>query len=96
MKGDVRACTLRVALSDGRTVDFIEKRVPVRERRWTDGHVELDVEIGRRQLEQLLAGGARMTIDGLPAHEGLRALWPPPAHREPRRARPHDSFAVGE
>ena len=96
MKGDVRACTLRVALSDGRTVDFIEKRVPVRERRWTEGHVELDVEIGRRQLEQLLAGGARMTIDGLPAHEGLRALWPPPAQREPRRARPHDSFAVGE
>ena len=97
MKGDTRTCVLSVALSDGRTVDFIEKRVAVRDRRWTeDGRVELTVDIGRRQLEQLLSGGGRMTVDGLPAHEGLRALWPPAAKSGPGRARPHDSFAVGE
>ena len=96
MKGDVRECTLSVALSDGRTVDFVEKRVPVRDRQWTDGRVELRVEIGRRQLEQLLAGGARMLVDGLPAHEGLKALWPPAASVAGRRARPHDSYAVGD
>ncbi|MFN9943594.1 MAG: hypothetical protein ACK56I_29390, partial [bacterium] len=57
MKGDVRSCVLSVPLSDGRTVDFIEKRIPVLDRQWTDdGRVALSVEIGRRQLEQLLAG----------------------------------------
>jgi hypothetical protein len=32
----------------------------------------------------------------LPAHEGLRALWPPASKAGPSRARPHDSFAVGD
>lgn len=95
MRGDVRECTLSVPLSDGRTVDFVEKRVPVLDRRWTDGRVELSVRIGRRQLEQLLAGGARMQVDGLPAHEGLRALWPDRGPAPTRRERPHDSYAVG-
>jgi GTP-binding protein HflX len=97
MRGDTRTCVLSVALSDGRTVDFIEKRVAVRDRKWTeDGRVELTVDIGRRQLEQLLSGGGRMLVDGLPAHEGLQALWPPASRSGPARARPHDSFAVGE
>jgi hypothetical protein len=96
MKGDVRPCILSMPLSDGRAIDFVEKRVPVSERRWTDGRVELSVEIGRRQLEQLLAGGARLTVDGLPPHEALRSLWPEPARPAPARPRPHDSFAVGE
>ena len=95
MRGDVRECTLSVPLADGRTVDFIEKRVPVADRRWTDGRVELAVRIGRRQLEQLLAGGARMLVDGMPAHEGLRALWGDRAEGPVRRQRPHDSYAVG-
>ena len=96
MKGDVRECTLSIALSDGRTVDFLEKRVPVLDRNWTaDGRVELRVEVGRRQLEQLLSGGARMLIDGLPAHEGLRALWPDRVVSTRQRTRPHDSYAVG-
>ncbi|MFO0962910.1 MAG: GTPase HflX [Phycisphaerales bacterium] len=96
MKGDVRECTLRVPLSDGRTVDFLEKRVPVRSREWTDGSVELRVEIGRRQLEQLLAGGARMLVDGLAPHEALRTMWPAPAAPARTRTRPHESYAVGE
>jgi len=96
MKGDVRECTLSIALSDSRTVDFLEKRVPVLDRNWTaDGRVELRVEVGRRQLEQLLSGGARMLIDGLPAHEGLRALWPDRVVSTRQRTRPHDSYAVG-
>ncbi|MFM9181136.1 MAG: GTPase HflX [Phycisphaerales bacterium] len=96
MKGDVRPCVLSMPLSDGRAIDFVEKRVPVLDRRWTDGRVELSVEIGRRQLEQLLAGGARLTVDGLPPHEALRSLWPEPARAAPARPRPHDSVAVGE
>jgi hypothetical protein len=46
-------------------------------------------------LEQLLSGGARMLIDGLPAHEGLRALWPDRVVSTRQRTRPHDSYAVG-
>lgn len=96
MRGDSRACVLSVPLQDGRTVDFIEKRVPVKERNWTDTHVQLSVEIGRRQLEQLLAGGARMLVDGLPPHEALATIWPPVPSTAPARARPHDTYAVGE
>lgn len=94
MKGDLRQCTLSIPLSDSRSVDFIEKRVPVQDRRWTDGRVELVVEIGRRQLEQLLSAGARMLVDGLPPHEGLRQLWPPVNDAQAPRVRPHDSYAV--
>jgi GTPase len=94
--GDTRPCTLSVAASDGRTVDFIEKRLEVRSRDWTDGQVHLGVEIGRRQLEQLLARGARMTVDGMAGHEALAALWPPPVRSVAPRARPHDTYAVGE
>lgn len=96
MRGDSRACVLSVPLQDGRTVDFIEKRVPVTERNWTDTHVQLRVEIGRRQLEQLLAGGARMLVDGLPPHEALATIWPPVPSTAPARVRPHDTYAVGE
>jgi GTP-binding protein HflX len=96
MKGDVRSCTLSVPLSDSRAVDFVEKRVPVLGRDWTDAHVELKVEIGRRQLEQLLSSGVRMLVNGLPAHEGLRALWPDAKVEVAPRVRPHDSYAVGQ
>ncbi|MCX5641091.1 MAG: GTPase HflX [Planctomycetota bacterium] len=95
MKGDIRSCTLSVPLTDGRAVDFVEKRVPVLGRDWTDAHVQLKVEIGRRQLEQLLSSGVRMLVDGLPAHEGLRALWPDIKADVAPRVRPHDSYAVG-
>ena len=96
MKGDVRDCTLSVPLTDGRAVDFVEKRVPVLSRDWTEEHVQLKVQIGRRQLEQLLSSGVRMLVDGLPAHEGLRSLWPDIKIDVAPRSRPHDSYAVGQ
>ena len=96
MKGDIRDCTLSVPLTDGRAVDFVEKRVPVLSRDWTEEHVQLKVQIGRRQLEQLLSSGVRMLVDGLPAHEGLRSLWPDIKIDVAPRIRPHDSYAVGQ
>ncbi|MFM1935118.1 MAG: GTPase HflX [Planctomycetota bacterium] len=95
-KGDVRTCDLGVPMADGRTVDFVEKRIPVQERRWDEGTVHMTVEIGRRQLEQLASGGARFTVDGMPPHEALRRLWPDAQPEAAPRLRPHDSFAIGD
>ncbi len=94
--GDRRECTIAVAAADGRTVDYIEKRLGVTGRDWVDGEVRLRAHLGRRQVEQLLARGARFTVDALPPHEALATLWPAPAAPAPARARPHDTFAIGE
>lgn len=94
LRGDTRECTITVPASDGRSVDFIEKRLPVRNREWTDGQVQLTVEAGRRQIEQLLSRGARITIDGQPPHIALATLWPERAPPAPVRQRPHDTYAV--
>jgi hypothetical protein len=37
-----------------------------------------------------------MTVDGMAGHEALAALWPPPVRSVAPRARPHDTYAVGE
>jgi hypothetical protein len=87
---------LGLPLSDGRAIDFIEKRMAVRDRQWQDGSVLLTVEIGRRQLEQLASGGTKLTVNGLPPHEALKALWPESVQQGFRRKPPHDTYAVGE
>lgn len=96
LRGDTRECVITVQAADGRTVDFIEKRLPVQAREWGDGQVHLTVMAGRRQVEQLLSRGARILIDGHAPHEALAALWPAPPSAPPARARPHDTYAVGE
>jgi GTP-binding protein HflX len=96
MRGDLRECVLGLPLSDGRAIDFIEKRMAVRDRQWQDGSVLLTVEIGRRQLEQLASGGTKLTVNGLPPHEALKALWPESAPQGFRRRPPHDTYAVGD
>lgn len=96
VRGDSRLCTLAVPVSDGRTVDFVEKRLGVTDREWGEGEVQFKVQIGRRQVEQLLARGAKFTVDGLAPHEALATLWPPPRVAAPARRRPHDTYAVGD
>jgi phosphoglycolate phosphatase len=49
----------------------------------------------RDEVTMWVGNGARMLIDGLPAHEGLRALWPDRVVSTRQRTRPHDSYAVG-
>jgi GTP-binding protein HflX len=95
MKGEVRSLRLTVPLRDARTVDFLEKRCPVEARDYGDGEVTLTVRIGRRQVDQLLARGARMEIEGVPANDFVRTRWDPPAARADRGLPPHERL-VGE
>ena len=62
--GGVRERTVRAPLSAARLIDAIERRCAVMERRYGDEHVELVVEIGDRQVEQLLAFGEPFLVDG--------------------------------
>jgi hypothetical protein len=95
MKGAVRTLRLTVPLRDARTVDFLEKRCPVQARDYVDASVTLTVEIGRRQVDQLLARGARFEIEGVPANEFVRTQWDPAPTRRDRGAPPHERV-VGE
>ena len=95
MKGAVRTLRLTVPLRDARTVDFLEKRCPVQARDYVDSSVTLTVEIGRRQVDQLLARGARFEIEGVPANDFVRKQWDPAPARRDRGAPPHERV-VGE
>jgi hypothetical protein len=72
---------------------FIEKRTKVLDRQYHDSTAVLKVRIGRRQVDQLLAGGGgaggRMTIDGLPPHEALKTIWSNGAAAPEPRTPPH-------
>ncbi len=51
--------TLRVPVSDGKALNFLENRATVHDRTYTDQSVTLRLTIGRRQLDQLRATGSR-------------------------------------
>jgi GTP-binding protein HflX len=68
-QGGVLELTLRVDLSDSRTVDTLEKRAEVLQRDYPEddpGTVRMRVRIGRRQLDQLRSLGARMREEPSP------------------------------
>jgi len=88
-QGGVRDVLLGIPLQDARSVDFVEKRSDVLERRYADERVEIRARIGRRQIEQLLSRGAALTIDGQPALEVLR-VWDAAEVVRPRRTPPHE------
>jgi len=75
LHGGVREVKITAEMSDGRSVALIEKRSTVLHRRYHDGQVELTVRIGRRQVDELLAQGARMRINGLDPHKALQQEW---------------------
>jgi GTP-binding protein HflX len=89
MKGPLREVSLEAPMSDGRLMDFLEKRTEVLERSWTETTSVYRVRIGRRQVEQLLARGSSFTLDGAPGQEGLDVLWPPPPRTAPPPIPPH-------
>lgn len=92
MIGEQREITINAPLSDSRTIDFLEKRADVIDRIYENSHVTMRVRVGRRHMDQLLALGSRMTVDGLPAHEGVRKIWGPPPAPRPVRVRPHEQY----
>jgi 50S ribosomal subunit-associated GTPase HflX len=95
MKGAVRTLRVTVPLRDARTVDFLEKRCPVQARDYLDASVTLTVEIGRRQVDQLLSRGARFEIEGVPANDFVRTRWDPAPMRPDRGAPPHERMVEG-
>ncbi len=92
LNGGIREVKITAEMSDGKTVTLIEKRSTVLDRRYRDGEVEMTVRIGRRQVDELLAGGARIRINGLGAQEALQQEWgivEQPLPPVPRPVPPH-------
>lgn len=90
MLGELRQTVLRIPLRDGRGVDYLESRAKVLARDYDESSTILTVELARRHIDELLAMGSRFTIDGLPIHEGVRALWPEVQAQAPVRVPPHE------
>ncbi len=91
--GGVREVELLLPTSDARSIDFVERRADVLDRRYENGQVSLKVRLGRRHVDQLLAKGARMTINGLAPHAALEREWNvsfKKAHALPTR--PHENY----
>ena len=61
-RGEVCRLTVRVPLADGKTLNFLENRAEVHDRRYDNSHVTMDLTIGRRQLDQLRATGASFDV----------------------------------
>jgi GTP-binding protein HflX len=87
MLGGLREVMVTVPLSDSRTVDFLEKRAQVLDRRYEDATVAMRVRISRLQIDQLLAKGAQIAVDGLAPLEGVRRAWAEDAAASSRAAR---------
>ncbi len=60
--GEPRHMTLSIDITDGRALQFIETRTDIRERTYDDTNVIYDVNIGRRQFDQLRSMGAKMNV----------------------------------
>ncbi len=94
--GKVQEVTVSLALSDGRSVSLVENRCTVLDRQYDDGEVRLRLRLGRRQVEELLARGAHIKIDGLAPHEALERLWAlQPAAPAERPRPPHERVWEG-
>ncbi len=78
MLGEVREVVLRIPLRDGRAVDYLESRATVSARDYDEHSSILTAQVARRHLDQLIAMGTRFTVNDLPVHEALKALWPLP------------------
>lgn len=75
LRGIVAEVKISAPMSDGRTIALLEKRGEVIDRRYDNGQAELTVRIGRRQVDEMLAQGARIRIDGLEPHEAIDRIW---------------------
>jgi len=94
MLGGIREVRIATSMRDGRTIAFLEKRTEVLDRQYDGDEVRFTVRIGRRQVDQLLAQGARMTINGAPPLEAVKQVWDDPARQSSAAARTplHERF----
>jgi len=80
-RGEEREVDLSLPLAEARTISFIERRAKVLSRQYGQAGVTLKVRMGERQLQQLLASGAKVRIAGrakAPAQPGWEAAPPLP------------------
>lgn len=63
-RGEERELDLSLPLSEAKTISTIERRAKVLSREYGQGGVTLKVRIGERQLQQLLASGAKVRVAG--------------------------------
>ncbi len=75
LHGGERQVKITAPMSDGRSVALIERRSTVLDRAYRNGEVELTVRIGRRQVDELLAQGARIRINGLNPLDAIKKEW---------------------
>lgn len=87
MRGDLEEHEIELAASESRAIDFIERRTQVLERQWHDGVVRLRARIGRRQIDELLASGARFRLDGVDPRRAHREGFASRVRREPLHER---------
>jgi GTP-binding protein HflX len=86
--GGVRRRVLSIPLSAARLVDAVEKRCVVHDRAYEGDHVLLTVEIGDRQIEQLLPLGEAFLVDGEDPRP-KRAGWKTAEGAPKKRRAPH-------
>ncbi len=63
LHGTMKRLTLSLPVHDGKTISYLESRAQVLAREYLDTHVRLTVRIGARQLDELAAMGAAVTIE---------------------------------
>jgi GTPase len=90
MLGEVREVEAMLPMGDSKAIDFIERRAEVLGREYENGHVRFHVRLGRRHIDQLLAQGAKLEINGRPALEAVRLEWDGPDESAPARVPPHE------
>ncbi len=73
--GPVKEVTVTAPLRDARVIDYLEKRAEVLGRAYLNGSVRMTVRIGARQVDQLLAHGAGLEVNGCTEVEAIRAIW---------------------
>ena len=73
--GGVREVRIRLPLSESKSIDFLEKRTEILDRDYIDGEVILTTRIGRRQVDQLLAGGTRVRINDEEPLKAVASVW---------------------
>lgn len=86
--GGVCEVTMTIPMTESRAIDFLEKRAEVLDRTYDAHNAILRVRVGRAQVDQLLVGGVNIMIDGRPALEAARDIWPDTGESAPRPPAP--------
>ena len=89
MLGSIREVQVQAPAADGRSITLIEQRTQVLDRQYLNGEARFTVRLGRRQIDHLLAQGARFRINGLSPMDAIQKLWDGPPPRPAPRVPPH-------